>query len=59
MIPPKKFYKMSRPAQEEFAIREMQKAYAAGDQWKQLSIQAKKKVIVDPDPRPDEENLKA
>lgn len=59
MIPPKKFYRMSREEQEETAIREFQKHNEMADAWKKLSVQARIKHIPNPDERPDELLLKA
>jgi len=36
----------------------MNECYNEGDQWKKLAQQARKKQIIEPDERPDEEGLK-
>ncbi len=60
-IPPKKFYSLSKAEQERYAINKMQEAYAAADQWKRLSVQARHSHIPEPKEldRPDEVILKA
>jgi len=59
-IPPKKFYSMSKTEQQLYAKAKMQEAYATGDQWKRLSVEAKYSHIPEPKEleRPDEVILK-
>ena len=55
----KKFYKMTQSEQEKYAIDQMQKHYAIADEWKRLSVLAKKRPILEKEiERPDEAILK-
>jgi len=58
MIPPKKFYKMSKEEQILYANKKMNEAYNEGDQWKKLAQQARGNRIPEPNERPDEITLK-
>ncbi|TSA62259.1 MAG: hypothetical protein D4R41_01880 [Sediminibacterium sp.] len=61
MIPPKKFYKLSKVEQEEYAVKEMNNAYSIYEQWKKVSQQARKNKIFEPQEidRPDLDLLKS
>jgi hypothetical protein len=59
MIPPRKFYKLNKSDQEDYAVAKMNEAFQAAEQWKKLAQQARKKHIPDPEiNRPDEAILK-
>jgi hypothetical protein len=59
LIPHKKFYKLSKSEQEEYAVTKMNEAYEAADQWKKLAQQSRRKHIPDPEiNRPDEAIMK-
>jgi len=53
-IPPKFFYKLSKIEQEQFAVKKMNEAYLAAEQWKKLAQQARRSHIPEPEERPDE-----
>jgi hypothetical protein len=60
VIPHKKFYKLSKHEQEQYAVNKMIEAYEAADQWKKLAQQSRKRHIPDPEiNRPDEAILKS
>lgn len=61
MIPPKKFYKLSKVEQVEYSVREMNNAYNIYEQWKKVSQQARKNKIFEPQEidRPDLDLLKS
>lgn len=47
-IPPKKFYSLTKQEQESEAIKRMNQCYEAAEQWKKLSILARKTHIKEP-----------
>lgn len=57
-IPPKYFYKLLQAEQERFAVEKMNESYTEGDAWKKIAQQARKRQIIEPDERPDEQDLK-
>ena len=60
MIPPKKFYKLSKDEQIIFAIREMNNSFNVYEQWKKVAQEARKYKIFEPQEidRPDLATLK-
>jgi hypothetical protein len=60
MIPPKKFYKLSKVEQVLFAVREMNAAFAVYEQWKKVAQHARQYKIFEPQEidRPDLDTLK-
>ena len=60
-IPPKAFFKLTKQEQVDEAVRRMNLCYAAYEEWKKLSVLARKGHISEPQEidRPDEAILKA
>ena len=60
-IPPKKFYSLTKEEQVSEAVKKMNQCYAAAEEWKKLSILARKHQIEEPKEidRPDLLELKS
>lgn len=60
-IPPKKFYQLSKEEQVIESVKKMNQHYQAAEEWKKLSIQARKGQILEPQEidRPDLLELKS
>jgi len=56
---PKKFYKMTKEEQIDYAVNKMNEHYFMYEAWKRVSVNARKKHIPEPEiDRPDLMNLK-
>ncbi len=61
MIPPKKFYKLTKIEQVQYAVKEMNDAFLVYEQWKKISQEARNNKIFEPQEidRPDLAILKS
>ena len=48
MIPPKKFYKLTKIEQVQYAVKEMNAAFLVYEQWKKISQEARNNKIFEP-----------
>lgn len=49
---------MSKEEQLDYAVNKMQDHRELAENWRLISVEARKKHVVDPDPRPDEISMK-